>query len=239
MPKRSDESSSRPRKTKALLGTAALVAVAVPLARRRGAASRPVFARWYGLLSRRAERGELGERRSALLGQASGRVLDLGAGTGESFKHFPGTVSYVLAIDPDPAMIRQARRRLDGAGVPVGLVRAVGEALPFASETFDTAVVTLVLCTVDEPEATARELHRLLRPGGQLLLMEHVRASDEELAHWQDRLERPWSWLNGGCRPNRRTLEIIRSAGFRLTQLQSYGFPVLPHVQGIAARAET
>lgn len=212
---------------------AAVRRLAAPL---RGSGSRPLFARWYGVLSRRAERGELGERRRALLAQASGRVLDLGAGTGESFKHLPSAVSELVAIDPDPLMLRQARRRLGEASVPVRLVRGEGERLPFADATFDTAVVALVLCTVEDPEATVAELRRVLRPGGRLLLMEHVRAADETLAQWQDRVQQPWSWLNGGCRPNRATLEVIEAAGFRIERLERYGFDVLPHVQAVALR---
>ncbi len=204
--------------------------------RRRRAGSRPLFARWYGVLSRRAERGELGERRREVLSQAAGRVLDLGTGTGESFKHFPVSVAGVVAVDPDPAMTRQAQRVSGTAAMPVSLVRGVGERLPFAAGSFDTAVVTLVLCTVEKPEAAAAELHRVLRPGGQVLFMEHVRTGDEDLARWQDRLARPWSWVNGGCRPNRRTMETLRSAGFRPTAVHAYGFPVLPHVQGTALR---
>lgn len=198
--------------------------------------ARPVFARWYGVLSRRAERGELGRRRRALLMQASGRVLDLGAGTGESFKHFPAAVSELVALDPDPLMLRQARRRLVEAKMPVRLVRGVGERLPFADETFDTAVVALVLCTVENLDATVAELNRVLRPGGRLLLMEHVRAADQTLAEWQDRLDRPWSWLNGGCHPNRRTIAAVEAAGFRLEQLERYGYDALPHIQAVAVR---
>lgn len=204
--------------------------------RKHRSGKRPLFARWYGVLSRRAERGELGKRRRALLAQASGRVLDLGVGTGESFKYLPPAVSEVVALDPDPVMLRQARRRLVDAKMPVRLVRGVGERLPCADETFDAAVVALVLCTVENLEATVAEIHRVLRPGGQLLLMEHVRATDEALAGWQDRFERPWSWLNGGCRPNRRTVEAIQAAGFRIEGLERYGFPAVPHVQGVAVR---
>lgn len=94
----------------------------------------------------------------------------------------------------------------------------------------------LVLCTVGDLTLTVAELHRVLRPGGRLLLMEHVRAGDEALAEWQDLVERPWGWLHGGCHPNRRTLEAIEAAGFRLAALERYGFPVLPHVQGVAVR---
>lgn len=204
--------------------------------RARPSTSRPIFARWYGRFSHRAEAGELGERRRALLAQLSGRVLDLGVGTGETFKHIPASVDEVIALEPDPAMLRQARQHLIEAMASVRLVRGVGEKLPFPQAAFDTAVVALVLCTVGDPETTLAELHRVLRPGSRLFLMEHVRANDEVLARWQDRLERPWSWFNGGCRPNQRTLELIEEAGFRLGNLDHYGFPVLPHVQGVAVR---
>ena len=164
-------------------------------------------------------------------------MLDVGVGTGESFKHLPPAVSELVALDPDPLMLRQARRRVADASVPVRFIRGAGERLPFADASFDSAVVMLVLCTVEDPEATLAELHRVLRPGGRLLVMEHVRAADETLARWQDRLERPWSQLNGGCHPNRRTVEAIAAAGFRLESLERYGFEVLPHVRAVALRA--
>lgn len=219
-----------------MIPVAGIAAVVLHAARERKGGARPIFARRYGLLSRRAEDGDLGKRRHALLSYAYGRVLDLGVGTGESFKHLPCAVSELVGIDPDPVMLRQARRRLDEAGAPVRLVRGDGERLPFADASFDSAIVALVLCTVEDPEATVAELHRVLRPGARLLMLEHVRAADETLAGWQDRLQRPWSWVNGGCRPNRATLEVIEAAGFRIERLERYGFDVLPHVQGVAVR---
>lgn len=221
---------------KAVIAAGAMAAVLLYVARARRSGARPIFARRYGLLSRRAEDGDLGKRRHALLAHASGRVLDLGVGTGESFKHLPAAVSELVGIDTDPVMLRQARRRLGEAGVTVRLVRGNGERLPFADATFDSAIVALVLCTVKDPAATVAELHRVLRPGGRLLVMEHVRAADETLAGWQDRLQRPWSWVNGGCRPNRATIDMIEAAGFRIERLERYGFDVLPHVQGVAVR---
>jgi ubiquinone/menaquinone biosynthesis C-methylase UbiE len=198
--------------------------------------SRPFFGRCYALLSRRADAGELGRRRRALLARAAGRVLDIGAGPGDTFGHLPANVAQLVAVEPDRTMVTQARRRLSGAPAPVVLVRGVGERLPFRDGAFDTVVVALVLCTVDDPRAVVAEIHRVLRPGGRLLFMEHVRASDETLAGWQDRLQPMWSLCNGGCRPNRTTLSTIRQAGFRFQPLEQYGFPVLPHVQGEAFR---
>lgn len=163
-------------------------------------------------------------------------MLDLGAGTGESFKHIPDTVREVVALEPDPAMLRQARPRTPEAGVAVRIVQGASEQLPFTTATFDTVVACLVLCSVRDLDLTLAEIHRVLRPGGRLLLMEHVRAVDEALAEWQDLVQRPWSWLNGGCHPNRRTVAAIQDAGFRFATLEHYGFPVLPHVEGSAVR---
>ncbi|MDP8927014.1 MAG: class I SAM-dependent methyltransferase [Actinomycetota bacterium] len=221
---------------KALLISSAAIGVALGLRRTRASWGPRLFARWYGRRARRAERGEIGQRRRRLVAQASGRVLDLGAGTGESFKHLPSAVSQVVAVEPDPWMLRQAQQRVTEARVPVSFVRAVSDALPFGAGSFDTAVVALVLCTVDDLEGTIAELRRVLRPGGKLLLMEHVRATDDALAQLQDLVARPWSWSNGGCRPNRSTLEAIERGGFGLDGLEWYGYPVLPHVQGVALR---
>ncbi|HEV2809117.1 MAG TPA: class I SAM-dependent methyltransferase [Acidimicrobiales bacterium] len=219
-----------------LLAAGAVVGAVAAARPRRLVRSRPLFARWYGVLARRAERGEIGRRRQALLEHAVGRVLDVGVGTGESFKHTPATVRELVGLDPDPAMLRQAQRRLEEAHVPAWLVQSESERLPFASASFDTVVACLVLCTVTDVASTVAELHRVLRPGGRLLVMEHVRASDEALAEWQDLVDRPWSWVHGGCHPNRRTLAAIEDGGFRLGPLERYGFPVLPHVQGVAER---
>ncbi len=215
---------------------AGVAVVALGLGRTRAHWGPRLFARWYARRARRAERGEIGQRRRRLVAQASGRVLDLGAGTGESFKHLPSDVSQVVAVEPDPWMLRHAQRRVTEAEVPVRLVRATSEALPFATGSFDTAVVALVLCTVDDLQATVTELRRVLRPGGKLLLMEHVRATDDALAQLQDLVARPWSWSNRGCRPNRHTLEALGRGGFSLDELEWYGYPVLPHVQGVALR---
>ena len=193
-----------------------------------------MFGRCYAVLSRRADAGQLGVRRRALVAQARGRVLDLGAGPGDVFPHVPATVTGIVAVDPDRTMLKQARRRVTAASAPVLLVRAAAERLPFRDAAFDTALVALVLCTVDDPQSAVAEIHRLLRTGGRLLVMEHVRSDDETLAAWQDRLEPLWSWCNGGCRPNRTTLRTLREAGFRFDVVEQYGFPALPHVQGMA-----
>ena len=199
----------------------------------------PVFARVYGVLGALAERGELGQRRRALLARAEGTVVEVGAGTGENCKHYPGAVRRVLAPEPDPTKLRQARKRAAASDVPVFLVAASGERLPFPDGSADTAVVTLVLCSVDDPAAALGELRRVLRPGGKVLFLEHVRAADARLARWQDRLAGAWSRLAGGCRPNRRTRAALEAAGFDLVEFEAFdlrpGIPlVYPHIQGVA-----
>jgi ubiquinone/menaquinone biosynthesis C-methylase UbiE len=198
-----------------------------------------VFARVYGVLCGLAERGELGERRRALLSRAEGTVIEVGAGTGENFKHYGASVRRVLATDPDPTMLRQARKRAAGSTVPVLLGAAAGERLPFRDASADTAVVTLVLCSVDDQAAVVAELRRVLRPGGKLLFLEHVRATDAALARWQDRLAGPWSRMAGGCRPNRRTRAALEAAGFELVEIEAFDLRpdvplVRPHIQGAA-----
>ena len=199
----------------------------------------PVFARFYGVLAAVAERGELGRRRGDLLARARGTVVEVGAGTGENFKHYGSAVERVLAAEPDPTMLRLAGRRARAAPVPVLLVGASGERLPFPDAYADTAVVTLVLCSVEDPAAAVAELRRVLRPGGSLLFMEHVRASEAGLARWQDRLAGVWSRMAGGCQPNRRTVAVLETAGFDLAECEAYdlrpGVPIVrPHVQGVA-----
>lgn len=230
----------RKERRRQLTGAALLLAAAIGAAihlRRTGRDwRRRLFAGLYQRRARRAERGEIGQHRQRLIAHAQGRVLDLGAGTGQSFQHMPPTAEEVVAVEPDVWMLRHASRQQDDSPVPVTFVRAWGHALPFVEGSFDSAVVAHVLCTVDDLDATVWELRRVLRPGGRLLLMEHVRAADETLARLQDLVQRPWSWCNGGCRPNRDTLAALERAGFRLHDPEWYGYPVLPHVQGVAVR---
>lgn len=202
----------------------------------------PVFARCYGVLAALAERGELGRRRRRLLERAEGTVVEVGAGTGENFKHYGVAVHRIVATEPDPTMLRLAGRRRRAAGQATHLVGATGERIPLRAGSADTIVVTLVLCSVADPAAVLAETRRVLRPGGRLLFMEHVRASDDEgLARWQDRLAGPWSRLAGGCRPNRDTLAAIETAGFDVEAVEVYdlrpGVPLVrPHVEGAARR---
>ncbi len=202
--------------------------------------ARPIFAAFYDRFGRLAERHGLAERRRDLLAHAYGRVVEIGAGTGLNFGHYPPAVSKVEATEPDPHMRRRAGRAAAVAPVPVHLQDAVAEALPFEEGEFDAAVATLVLCSVRDPDMALHELRRVLKPGGRLLFFEHVRGSPR-LARWQDRLERPWGWVAGGCHPNRDTVAEIRAAGFELESLEEFDFApalvlVKPHASGSARR---
>jgi SAM-dependent methyltransferase len=201
-----------------------------------------VFAWCFERTSRAEERAGMAEHRRGLLANATGRVVEIGAGTGLNFRHYPPAVTEVVAIEPDQHMRRRAvaAAEAEGLAVPVEVRRARGESLPYGDGEFDTAVSTLVLCSVSSPERALAELHRVLKPGGSLLFFEHVRSSKPSTARWQDRLEKPWGWFAGGCHPNRDTVANIERAGFRVTELRRFPWgppsPARPHVRGMAVR---
>jgi ubiquinone/menaquinone biosynthesis C-methylase UbiE len=179
-----------------------------------------------------AEDAGLREMRRELLAQARGRVLELGAGTGLNLDHYPEEIEGLTMVEPDPHMTKQLREKLaqSGRSAEVSVVEAPGEDLPFADGSFDTVAVTLVLCTVPDPEATLAEIKRVLAPGGQLLFLEHVRSDHPDLAKWQDRLESPWRFLADGCHCNRDTVAAIGAAGFELGDVESGELPKLPPI---------
>ena len=194
-------------------------------------AGHPVFATVYDALMRRAERGGLGDRRAEVLAAASGRTLELGAGTGANIPYYPAAVTELVLTEPDPHMARRLRSKLAAAPppFPVEVIEAGAEELPLDDGGFETVVSTLVFCTVGNPERAAAEVARVTAPGGRLLLFEHVRDPGEgRKAGWQDRLERPWGWFAGACHPNRNTTATLRAAGFDVSGLASDTFPKAP-----------
>jgi len=177
-----------------------------------------LFAALYDRILSGTEKAGLSEMRAALVADARGRTLELGAGTGLNLAHYTDAVTELVATEPDPFMARKLRDKLSQdppAPGSVEVVEAAAERLPFEDDSFDTVVGTLVLCTVDDPDAAVREIARVLRADGQFLYLEHVRDPDEGgLARWQDRLERPWGWVGAGCHPNRDTAATLAAAGF-------------------------
>ena len=188
-----------------------------------------IFAAVYDPLSARTEEKFGAELKRKLLVNARGRVLEIGVGTGLSFAHYPPEVELV-GVDPSAPMLRRARARAAQLGRGVTLIEAPAEELPFEESSFDTAVSLAVLCSVRDPAHALRELRRVLRPDGRFIFLEHVRSEDAKLARWQDRLERPWGWVAGGCHPNRPTLEGIESAGFELVEVEHKDLPEVPRL---------
>jgi ubiquinone/menaquinone biosynthesis C-methylase UbiE len=183
----------------------------------------PVFATAFEWMARMGPmRRAMDPVRRELVGQARGYVLEVGAGSGLNFAFYvPGQVERVAAIEPDAAMLRYARQRATTAPVPITLTQAPVEALPFADETFDSAVVTLVFCSVADPPRGLQEIYRVLKPGGMLLMAEHVRAQNAIIARIQDMLVPLTTRLAGNCHWNRDTAYAVARAGFQITHLRS------------------
>jgi len=195
-----------------------------------------MFSALYDRAFEATEEAGLREMRSELLKQARGRVLELGAGTGLNLELYPREgLDGLTVTEPDPHMFKQLRERAAKVCAGAELVQAGAEDLPFEDDSFDTAVVTLVLCTVPNPAAALQEIKRVLAPEGQLLFLEHVRSPDPNLARWQDRLEQPWRFLGDGCHCNRDTVSAISTAGFDLGDIERPEFPkMVPIVKPMA-----
>jgi ubiquinone/menaquinone biosynthesis C-methylase UbiE len=178
-----------------------------------------LFAAVYDRLIGGTEEAVLREMRAELLSQASGRTIDVGAGTGANVPLFPTAVTELVLAEPGEHMARQMRRKVAEAGRPAQIVAAPAEDLPFEDSTFDTAIFTLVLCTTPDPGAALAEAARVLRPGGRMLFIEHVRAEDPRLARWQDRLETPWRLCADGCHCNRDTLATIQASPLEVDEV--------------------
>jgi ubiquinone/menaquinone biosynthesis C-methylase UbiE len=180
------------------------------------------FAAIYDRGLKATEQAGLRRMRRETLAGASGRTLDVGAGTGVNLGLFPAAVSELVLVEPGPHMIKKLRVKLERSGEGATAIKAPAENLPFADNSVDAVVFTLVLCTVPNPAAALAEASRVLRPGGKLLFVEHVRSRDPGLARWQDRLEKPWRFFADGCHCNRDTVSLIEASPFTLGQVE-YG----------------
>jgi ubiquinone/menaquinone biosynthesis C-methylase UbiE len=199
-----------------------------------------IFAACYDRFLAPTEEAGLRAARSGLLAGASGRTIDLGAGTGLNLEHYPDAVSELVLAEPDPHMIRRLRTRVAESGRPVKIVQTGAEQLPFDEDSFDTAVFTLVLCTVPDPAAALAETARVLRPGGRMLFLEHVRSPETGLARWQDRLHGAWKLFGDGCNCNRDTLAAIEASPLEVESVERGEIPkavplVKPRILGSAA----
>lgn len=175
----------------------------------------PIFAAVWTCLHR-----SVNPFRPAVVAPARGCVLEIGAGGGENLPFYhPDTTERLTLTEPDPAMLRRAAARVRAQGLPVQVLAAAAEDLPFPNASFDTVVGTLVLCSVEDPAAALEEVRRVLKPGGTLRFLEHVRSEHPLVARLQDFVTPVNRCLGAGCRPNRDTLGAIRRAGFTLTDL--------------------
>ncbi len=204
----------------------------------------PVFARLYPPLARSMERHGFAEQRQRMLAPTAGQVVEVGAGNGLNFAHYPTAVTEVVAVEPEDHLRELARDAAGRAPVTVDVVDGVAEALPFPDASFDSAVASLVLCSVEDPGRAAAELMRVLRPGGLLVFLEHVSSDSPARRRVQRGLDAVvWPHVSGGCRLSRDTMATLSAAGFVIQEQHRLGSgglgfldPTAPHLSGLARR---
>ncbi len=203
---------------------------------------RPVFARLYPRMARAMERAGMAEHRAALLAGLTGEVVEIGAGSGANFRHYPTTVSRVLAVEPEPHLRKVAQEAAGNAPVPVEVTDGLAENLPISDGSADAVVCTLVLCSIPDQATALREIRRVLVPEGQFRFLEHVRAETPGMARVQRFMDATfWPRLAGGCHLGRDTTAAVEHAGFTLDWLDRFRVPdvrspVSGHVLGVAIR---
>jgi ubiquinone/menaquinone biosynthesis C-methylase UbiE len=177
------------------------------------------FAAIYDKMLASEEKKFLGAIRAEMLKDVTSNVLEIGAGTGANFQYYqPG--AHVTAIEPDPYMLQRAQKRASEASAEIELRQVGAEELPFPNASFDFVIDTLVLCSVRDPRKVLSEIKRVLKPGGELRLYEHVRYKNPIGALSQDLISPAWQWFGAGCHPNRNTERLVREAGFEVVSAQ-------------------
>ena len=207
--------------------------------------SHPVFARFFVRSSAAMERGGMAGHRRTLLDGLTGEVIEVGAGNGLNFHHYPPEVTRVLAVEPDPYLRAHAEQAAQQVKTPIEVVDGIADDLPADDASYDAAVVSLVLCSVPDQHRALREIHRVLRPEGRLRFLEHVRGRSAALRRVQTLLDRTiWPVFVGGCHTGRDTAAAIRTAGFTIDSIDHFRFPdcrltlpASPHIGGTASRA--
>jgi ubiquinone/menaquinone biosynthesis C-methylase UbiE len=186
-----------------------------------------VFAAVYDRLMKKTEAAGLGDERAALLRGVARRVLEIGGGTGVNLQYYGPDVD-ITVTEPEAPMLSRLQRRARQVRPDAMVMQAPAEDLPFDDDTFDAVVTTLTLCTVPDQGAVLREVNRVLRPGGQLVFLEHVRSDDAKVARLQDRVNGLNKLVAHGCNCNRATLEALRDAGFTIDRLRRTDLPKAP-----------
>ena len=178
--------------------------------------------------------------REEVVGEATGRVLEVGAGTGFNLRYYGDRATSVTATEPNPFMLDRANRRASKSGRYIEFMRARAEELPFDDASFDTVVGTWFLCSVQDPAQALAELSRVLKPGGSFRFVEHVKRERGFGGLWQSAIAPVWSWLGAGCHPDRETELSIREASFDVKELQRFNanppVPPLVFIKGVAVR---
>ena len=203
----------------------------------------PVFARVFDRMATKTEEKGAAEHRDRLLSGLSGRVIEVGAGNGLNFSRYPGTVTEVIAVEPEDYLRAGAERVAEEASVPIKVVDGLAEDLPAEDASFDAAVASLVLCSVPDQANALAEIRRVLSPGAELRFYEHVLSDKRRLARVQNAVAWLWPLVGGGCHPNRDTVDAIERSGFEIERCERFPFrpspilvPVTPHVIGTARR---
>jgi SAM-dependent methyltransferase len=203
--------------------------------------SHPIFARLYERLSVKEDERGASAFRDELLDGASGRAIEVGAGNGLNFAHYPTSVSHVLAVEPEPRLRASATRAATSAPVRIDVVEGVADQLPAETGACDVGVASLVLCTVPDQDSALAELRRVIRPGGELRFYEHVVSRRRGVAALERALDSTlYPPLAGGCHLARDTLAAIGRAGFRIERSRRFGWgasalgPQIAHVIGTA-----
>jgi ubiquinone/menaquinone biosynthesis C-methylase UbiE len=187
---------------------------------------RRLFAAMYDMVGKGSEEAGMRDERRQLLAAAQGATVEIGAGTGLNLEHYPKAVTRLVLTEPDRHMRVRLDRRVEALSATAEIIDASAEQLPFNDATFDTAVVTLVLCSVSDQRAALAEVARVLKPNGRLLFLEHVRSDDPKVAKWQDRI-RPVCNLVG-CNPNRETLAAIEASPLTVESVRHSEVPKAP-----------
>jgi ubiquinone/menaquinone biosynthesis C-methylase UbiE len=201
----------------------------------------PLFARFYSRFAKREDARGNAENRQELLAGLSGRVIEVGAGIGSNFAHYPAAVTEVIAVEPEPYLREKAAEAAAQAPVPVRVVEGVADALPAEDASLEAGVASLVLCSVPDQDAALAELHRVIKPGGELRFYEHVVSNRESRRKFQRFMDATiWPRMLGGCHMTRDTRAAIERAGFTVQRSRRFPYPPgrfgLPHILGSARR---
>ncbi len=195
------------------------------------------FPKIYDAAMKPLEASRFKKIRRDLVEKAEGRVLEIGSGTGINFPYYKNA-RQVDAIEPNPSMSRRADERLRSSRVPIQVHESGAESLPFADDTFDTVVATLVFCTIPEPMKALSEIQRVSKPGARLLFFEHVRMEPALLSKTQDLLNPLWEKICDGCQLNRDTLDLIKKSGIEVAQIEAYYAKLFLYIEGINGMTE-